>query len=180
MSMDRSLFPILLVSVSQQFRCATAETKEQSWARKWQREKESWAKQGEKGRGGHLGTANKFWSKFRSRSSGCEVCFKQKSPHQLPKALLCLNVPYPYGSYHLSLFLMPASSFHTSSNPKPISPFPSRLRVALYFAVFASYFRPSHSAPSCLFHSPPLLSLRPSAFSLFTTDERRNKWRGAC
>ncbi len=101
-----------------------------------------------------------------------------KSPPS--QALLCLNSLYPWGSYHLSLFLMPASSFHTSSNHSRISLFPSRPWVALCFALFASYTPLSHSALACLFCSPAPPSQRPFASSLSAADERRNKWRSAC
>lgn len=81
--------------------------------------------------------------------------------------------PYPRGSYCLSLFFMPASSLHTSSNPSPISPL--RPRVALCFTLFASYTPLSPSSLTCLFSSPTTSSLRPFASFPIATDKRRNK-----
>lgn len=124
-----------------------------------------------------LQTTNKFWSKFRSGSSGYEVGFKQKSPP--PSKLLCLHFLYPWGSYHLSLLLMPASSFHTSANPGLSSPFPLRPRVALCCTVCFL----DRSLPSCSYLPRSLThSALPQALCCFSpaTDERRGKWRSAC
>lgn len=91
----------------------------------------------EKGKGGscrHLTSSDQ-----NSEADQVDMKFasNKSPPTSLPQALLCLSFPYPCGSYHLSLFFMPASSFHTSSNPSPISPFPSRPRVAFCFTLLA-------------------------------------------
>lgn len=177
------LFRPLSLSHSFTFFCLTAvplchRRNKGAWERKWQGEKESGAKQGER-EGRHC--THLTSSDQNSEVDQVDMKFaSNKSPPPPPQALLCLNSLYPWGSYHLSLFLTPASSFHTSSNPSPISPFPLRPRVALCCTLFASYTPLPHSALTCLFHSPAPPSLRPFASSLPATDERRNKWRSAC
>lgn len=139
--------------------------------------KENRAKQGER-EGRRLQASNKFWSKFRSGSSGYEVCFKQKS--SLPSSLmpqfslplrLLSSFPVPHASIFFSHLLQPQP--HLSISLKATG-------SSLCFALFASYTPLSHSALTCLFRSPAPPSPRPFASSLPATDERRNKWRSAC
>ena len=108
------------------------------------------------------------------------------TPHH-PQALLCLDSLYPWGSYHLSLFFMPASSLHTSSNPQPhLSISLKATGSSLLYSV--CFLHPS--LPLCSYlplfahplHPPsgPLLPLSLSlslflSLSLPATDERRNK-----
>lgn len=110
--------------------------------RKWQGEKESWAKQGER-EGRQLQTSNKFWSKFRSGWSGYEVCFKQKSP---PPSFLMPQFSLPLGL--LSSFAVPHASIFFSHllQPQPHPSISLRPRGALCFTLFASYTPLSHSA----------------------------------
>lgn len=119
----------------------------------------------EKGKGGsrrHLTISDQ-----NSEADQVDMKFaSNKSSPPPPQAPLCLISLYPWGSYHLSLFLMPASSFHTSANPILSSPFPLRPLVALCFTLFASYTPLSHSVLTRLCRSPTLPSPRPFASSL--------------
>lgn len=147
--------------------CTSEETVEQCMRGEMTRRKGGWI-QGKGGSCRHLRSSNQ-----NSEADQVDMKFVPPPPPPPPSSF----TPYPQGSYCLSLFFMPASPLHMSSNPSPISPLWPR--IARCFTLFASYNPPSSSAPTCLFSSPTTAS--PGHFASFpiATDKRRNKWRSA-